>query len=188
MFLGANTADGLVHFYDQIIDMYNLKKLYIIKGASGGGKSTFIRNFATSFKPDYCITWLFCSGDPKSLDGAIIEDIGLAIIDGTKPHAIETKYPGLIDEIVDLGNFLIPEKLTVSKEAIDKINQKKQVLYKAAFAKLDAARAEHKKLESYFTEAMDFDAVNALCNTLIIEAKLATGAINRKSFFEKDTK
>lgn len=36
------------------------------------------------------VEYLYCSGDPKSLDGVHIPRIRTAIVDGTSPHGIAT--------------------------------------------------------------------------------------------------
>ena len=167
LFLGANTADGLVHYFDRLVEMYDLKKLYILKGGNGVGKSTLMRKFARAFEDQCSITYLYCSGDPKSLDAVVIESLQVAIVDGTHPHPLEPKYPGLIDEIINLGEFIDSSKLTVTKSKIDEITAKKRAAYSAAFKKLSEARELHKKIEEFYTPAVDFKRVDELCDELI---------------------
>ena len=172
-FISANTADGLVSFFDGIIDAYDLKKLYILKGGSGIGKSTFIKNFAKAFEansPNNHIDYFYCSGDPASLDGAIITNLGIGIVDGTAPHILDPKYPGVIDEIVNLGEFIDETKIKTKaklKITIDAINKKKKMLYSQAFASLAEARKVHKELESYYSGCTDFGKVDALLQKIL---------------------
>lgn len=159
LFLGANTADGFVGFYDKVIGMYNLKKLYILKGGSGIGKSTFINNFAKEFSK-HDRDFLICSGDPKSLDGVIIPDLRIGIIDGTAPHAIDPKYPGVIDEIVNLGEFIDPARITADRATLEKLYAKKADFYRAATENLAAARRVHHEIEALYAGAVDFAGVD----------------------------
>jgi len=166
LFLGCNTADGFIGFFDDIIDMYDLEKLYILKGGHGIGKSTFIRKFAEAF-PKQTKDFLICAGDPKSLDGVVIPALKIAVIDGTHPHPIDPIYPGIIDEIINLGKYIDPTKVTATKQTIKDMKSKKSDHYKKAFAHLNAARLIHHKLESFYKDAVDFEGANKILVQLI---------------------
>ena len=173
LFLGSNTPDGFIGYFDKVITMYGLKKLYILKGGSGLGKSTFIQKFAEFFKaqnPERNITYVYCSADPKSLDGAIIEDIGVGIIDGTFPHITDPKFPGMVDQIVDLGKYIDPTKIKVSREELEKLQDEKSSHFKTAYQHLNNARKVHMKIESVYKGAVDFDSINELISKVCHEA------------------
>ena len=169
LFLGGNTPDGFVSFFGDIVKTWNLKKLYILKGGSGVGKSTFIRKFAEFFKKrNGCdVTFIHCSGDSESLDGAIIESERVGIIDGTAPHTVEPCYPGVIDEIIDLGKCIDRKKLDVNRAWLDKIYEKKRACYEKAYEHLAKAREVHLELESRYMKAVDFDAVDRIFAEII---------------------
>lgn len=189
IFLSANTADGTIHHFDKIVTMFGLKKLYILKGGSGVGKSTLIKKFAAAFEGTRR-TFIYCSADPESLDGVVIENgtIAIGIIDGTFPHLVDPKYPAIIDEIVNLGAFIDPAKVTATKSQIDDLTACKAECYGLAFSALTHARQLHKMLEGFYADAVDFAAVNALCNKLITDAKFTAGVIRRKPERENSTK
>ena len=171
LFLGANTPDGFVGYFDKIIEMYNLKKLYILKGGSGVGKSTFIKKFAEVFlakDKTLDVNYFYCSADPNSLDGAIIENLNVGIIDGTAPHITDPHYPGLIDEIIDLSQFIDPKKLACTREQIDEITAAKRKHYYNATAHLSKAREQHMQLEALYKPAVDFKRIDELLARLII--------------------
>ena len=165
LFAGANTPDGFVGYYDRLVDMYNLEKLYILKGGSGIGKSTFIRKFADAFAQldrDFFV----CSGDPKSLDGVIIPDAKVGMIDGTHPHMVDPIYPGIIDEIVNLGEFIIPDN-KIDKRTLANLREQKARHYNDAFASLSAAREIHYKIEELYKGAVDFEAIDEKLKQII---------------------
>ena len=186
VFLSANTAEGSINFFNLIVEMYDLNKLYILKGGSGIGKSTFMRNFSNAF--DGKKTFVYCSADPNSLDGVILEDLGVAIIDGTAPHIVDPRFPGLIDEIVDLGKFIIPDRVRATVKQINDITQNKKKHYQNAFAELKMAREQHQELERLYSGAVDFEKVDELCNKLITETKLTAGVTKRNSEGENPTR
>ena len=171
LFLGANTPDGFVGFFGDVVEMYDLKKLYILKGGSGVGKSTFIRKFAENFRSaagkDFNVSWIYCSSDPKSLDGAILENLGIGIIDGTAPHMTDPKYPGVTDEIIDLGKCIVTEKLDVTREWLDKIYEKKRKHYQEVYKHLAAAREAHQELEKHYTAAVNFATLDKVFAEII---------------------
>lgn len=178
IFLGGNTPDGFVGFYDQVVDMYDLKKLYILKGGSGVGKSTFIRNFITkvvhhaqqqSVDGPLTIDWIYCSQEPTSLDGAIIHELKLGIIDGTRPHMTDPKYPGIVDQIIDLAQFIDNTKLINRKQELQLLMTKKKSHYNKAYEQLSKARQYHNKIEAIYTPCVDFNDMNKLLDRLVEE-------------------
>lgn len=168
LFFGANTADGFIGFYDKLVDMYDLKKLYILKGGSGIGKSTFIRKFADAFIK-HNRDFIICAGDPKSLDGLIIPALKIGIIDGTHPHMVDPVYPGIVDEIVNLGEFIDFKKISIDKQTLKTLQQKKALQYKRAYASLNSARHIHHKIESFYKDCVDFESMNLKVSQIIMQ-------------------
>ncbi len=104
-FLGANTPQGFVSRFDQIIDERAGRHCYIIKGGPGSGKSTLMKDFAAQaealgLRPEY----FHCSSDLASLDAVATEGLGYVILDGTPPHAVEPRFPGAFETLVPVGD------------------------------------------------------------------------------------
>ena len=86
LFAGAMTPTGFVDFFDHIMPIQKATRRYYIKGASGSGKSTFIKNMAAKYIADGHYVELFhCSNDWESLDGMGVPGLGLSIMDATAP-------------------------------------------------------------------------------------------------------
>ena len=67
-------------------------EIYGIIGMSGAGKSTMMRAIGQAMeKKGEQVEYLYCSGDPSSLDGVHIPRIRTAVVDGTAPHGRGTK-------------------------------------------------------------------------------------------------
>lgn len=85
-FLGANSGDGFQSLFPRFAgdDTYDLM---ILKGGPGVGKSTFLHlvgeSMAAAGEP---VEYLWCSGDPNSLDALALPRMGCALVDGTPPH------------------------------------------------------------------------------------------------------
>ena len=105
-FLGANTPKGFVSFFDELYNPYSENRAYIIKGGPGTGKSTLMKKVGKAAeKKGLDVEYVFCSSDPKSLDGIIIPQKGLCFADGTSPHTVEPKFPGVCENIINTGDF-----------------------------------------------------------------------------------
>lgn len=84
-FASANTCKGFVSFFDYIIN--DAKRIYIIKGGPGCGKSTFIKKMGEELLEfGFDIDFIYCPSDMNSLDGIFIHGVDFAVIDGTPPH------------------------------------------------------------------------------------------------------
>ena len=86
-FLGANAPDGFYSLYPELIDLERARAVYILKGGPGCGKSTLMRRVGERMEQAGLETeYILCSGDPDSLDGLVLPQLGVAIVDGTAPH------------------------------------------------------------------------------------------------------
>ena len=104
-FLGANSPGGFYSLYDQLIDPEEAEEVYILKGGPGCGKSSLMRRVGSAMEArGLAVEYIDCSGDPDSLDAVVIPALKTALVDGTAPHVVEPKYPGLVESYVNLGN------------------------------------------------------------------------------------
>ena len=102
-FASSNTAAGFRSDFEGIFG--GARRIIVLKGGPGTGKSAFLRAAATAAEAaGRRGERFYCSSDPASLDG-ILADGELAIVDGTAPHVWEPKLPGALEEIVNLGQF-----------------------------------------------------------------------------------
>ncbi len=140
-FLGANTAEGFVSCFDTLQDDPRVKKLVILKGGPGCGKSTFMKKLQKTAHSLGADTESYpCSSDPASLDGLLILPIGLAIVDGTAPHVLEPRLCGCDAIYLNLGCFYDTDKIPDERQKLEALRAKNQALYPTAYAHLRAAR------------------------------------------------
>ena len=103
-FLGANSAGGFYSLYDELIDRETAQTVFLLKGGPGCGKSTLMRRVGQQAEQaGLTVEYIRCSGDPDSLDGLVLPQLGAAIADATAPHVLEPLCPGAVDRYVDLG-------------------------------------------------------------------------------------
>ncbi|MCR4442499.1 MAG: ATPase [Peptococcaceae bacterium] len=87
-FPGNNTSEGFFSFFEHIIGP-EAKRVFIIKGGPGTGKSTFMKNTGLDLVDrGYDVEFFYCSSDNDSLDAIAVPAVGAAIIDGTAPHRV----------------------------------------------------------------------------------------------------
>ena len=133
-FLGANSGEGFRSLFPELVDVENTYDLMILKGGPGVGKATFMGEIGRCMEhAGTRVEYLWCSGDPESLDGIVLPDLRCAVVDGTPPHAVEPRYPAAVDRIVDLGRFY---DLTAAKASCAEIKD----LTRAAGEANDRAR------------------------------------------------
>ncbi len=93
-FAGANSGDGFQNLFSEIVDLEDTYDLMVLKGGPGVGKATFMREIGRSMEEAGTpVEYLWCSGDPDSLDGVVLPELRCAVVDGTSPHVVEPRYP-----------------------------------------------------------------------------------------------
>ena len=118
-FAASNTKDGFVSYFDEIFGENECDKVYILKGGPGCGKSTFMKKLGKKAEEKgFSCEYFHCSSDPDSLDGVIIKEKKVAVIDGTKPHAVEPSLSGVREIIINLGLGWDTDKLYENKDEI----------------------------------------------------------------------
>ena len=135
-FAAANTPDGFISYYDNVFG--DLKKIYVIKGGPGTGKSRFMQDIGERAEANgKSVEYFYCSFDPDSLDGIIINN-DCAVIDGTAPHVYEPRIPGAVDETVDLSRFWNSDVLKESSRRLRELNGQKSRCFELTYFYLSA--------------------------------------------------
>ncbi|HHX59922.1 MAG TPA: ATP-binding protein [Epulopiscium sp.] len=164
VFPGSNTPSGFYSYYDNIISQENANKIFIIKGGPGTGKSSFMKKIANHFADQKIdVEYHHCSADPGSLDAIVIVPAGVAIIDGTFPHVVDTQAPGAIDEIINFSPYWNEKEIRSNKSMIIQTNANRKSLFSRSYCYLGAAKQV-------------YDAY----------AKSQSSALNHKSFYNME--
>ncbi len=140
-FAAANGYSGFRSLFGDIFRSESYERIFVLKGGPGTGKSTLMKGLLKHAGKRYTRTAIFCSSDPDSLDGVILEHNGrrIAVLDGTAPHERDAVIPGAIDEIINLGEGFRGELLRERREEILRLNEHKRAAYKSAYSYLNAA-------------------------------------------------
>lgn len=135
-FPGGNTCQGFYSFYHHLVKP-TVKRKYILKGGPGVGKSNLMKEIGHYFETQgYDIEYHWCSSDPDSLDGIVIGSHQVAVLDGTAPHVVDPRYPGAVDEIINLGQYWQRSSLTDNREIILEISDQISFCFQQAYHRL----------------------------------------------------
>ena len=165
-FAASNSAQGFCNYYEECFS--SVDKLYIIKGGPGTGKSGFMRRCAAfSESRGYRVEYFYCSSDPESLDGIIIYGKRIvAVIDGTAPHTYEMVYPGVRDNIINLGEGWDDRVLDKYRSEILRLNEGKTLEYRRAYDAMAICGNLSPVIESYTDRFLIYDKLSRAAEKL----------------------
>lgn len=146
LFAGSNGANGFHSFFQYIIGE-DARRVYLLKGGPGTGKSRLMKDVASALQAEgLALELFFCSSDSHSLDAFACPELGVAVMDATSPHAQEPELPGCRDELIALGDFWDGEKLAQDRDEIAAVGRVKARHFASAFRYFAAALALEENL------------------------------------------
>lgn len=163
-FLGANTPEGFVSFFDELYNPYNDTDAYIIKGGPGTGKSTLMKRIADEAdKRGYSTERVYCSSDPSSLDALMIPELNFSICDGTSPHVMEPRFPGVSENIINPGQFWDVKGLRESTTEIKRLFFENSLFHRRSSRYLAAAGSIDAQSRALAEKYINKDKVDSFC-------------------------
>lgn len=167
-FACGNTCAGFVNFFPS--NLQQLKKIFILKGGPGTGKSTLMKRIGQDYAEEgYQVEEIHCSSDPDSLDGVMIRALGVGIVDGTAPHVIEPTAPGALEEYVNLGMAWHTEALMPYTQEILDLNARISPLFQQTYHHLADAKKVHDEWERIYISHLSFSRADHLADRCIQE-------------------
>lgn len=178
VFPGGNTSLGFYSYYDYIIPP-DAKRIMVIKGGPGVGKSSFMKTIADQMNMrGYDVELHHCSSDNDSLDGVVFPQLEIAMIDGTSPHIVDPRNPGAVDEILHLGDYWDEKGMRRGKSSILELNREVGRLFGRAYRLLKAAKALYDDIKAINTEGLETGLANqkaADLSEMIFEGRPVAG-------------
>lgn len=167
-FAASNSAEGFVNYFPQIFNSDTCSRIFVIKGGPGTGKSRFMRDVANEAeRKGLGVVYYYCSSDSDSLDGIIIEEMGVGILDGTAPHTFEPKTVGAFEQIINLGEFWNERELAERKSEISHIGLKKSAAYDRAYMLLRSYDALLRAEESLISPFVNYKKLGGAVKRLL---------------------
>ena len=165
-FIGANTARGFVNYADELFS--GIRKRYLIKGGPGTGKSTLMKRVAEAAETKgFTVERYACSSDPKSLDGIVIRELSVGVTDATSPHAMEAKYPGAVEELLDTGLCWDRRLLEARYDAVKELVDEKAGRFASVYKYLGVGLSLRCEREKILTSCVDGDKLDKAAARLI---------------------
>ena len=147
-FAASNSSEGFCSYYGEVFNPKKFYKIYVIKGGSGTGKAFFMKEVAKCAELNgFSVKYIYCSSDADSLDGIIINEPKIAVLDGTSPHVYEPKYVGACESFVNLADFLDEKMLTSSRKVIENITSEKKRGFERVYRTISAYRRLSENIE-----------------------------------------
>ncbi len=141
-FLGANTPEGFYSLFSEFDAPRPGYRRYLIKGGPGTGKSGMMKRMlqtAAEESKSGLIERIHCSSDADSLDAVIWEEGSSSIFDATPPHAVEPRYPGAYDRMVNISECWDNAALMAHLPQIVEVSGKIAALHRRCQMLLSAA-------------------------------------------------
>ena len=155
-FLGANSSAGFRSLYQGFIDPERNFDIMVLKGGPGVGKSSFMKYIGSrAEEAGEDVEYIWCSGDPDSLDAVRLPRVGIIAVDGTSPHVVEPQYPAAVDRYVNLGQFYCVEECKRRREAILRHTADYKAAYVRAYRALQASGEVADTLREVLTAGYD---------------------------------
>ena len=176
-FAGANTGRGFIGVYDTIADEGAREHVYIIKGASGTGKSTLMRKIAEEAETaGYPVRRYLCGSDPTSLD-AVVLDERIVVLDGTAPHSRDMVYPGAASSLIDVSRFWKRDRLAENRAELVACGAEKKAAFAAGTRYLAAAEMAEAESHEAMARCVDREKLERFCTRTA--PKKGTGTVGR---------
>lgn len=161
-FAGSHTAYGYHSLYNNILN-YRGRRFIILKGGPGTGKSTLLKKVGAGLlDKGYDMDYFHCSSDTVSLDGIASPALKVGVIDGTAPHVIEPDFPGVYDEIINLGDFWDEKKLLPHRDVIISLGRDINETFKAAYSFLAEIKLSRDHLDRYTVHLLNTRKINRI--------------------------
>ena len=174
-FASQNTTAGFRSFFPEIFNRDKLRKIIVLKGGPGTGKSYLMKAAATNWEEKGGTAERFsCSSDPDSLDAVLFPEIGAAILDGTSPHTFDAVYPGAVEEIFDTGAFWKTAQISQNAETIRHLVHTKRESVHSAELFLSGAGILFNGVSAIAKEALDQEKIRKAIDRYLKKEKLSS--------------
>lgn len=168
-FTGTNSGNGFFSVFDKVYNIEDGWNAFLIKGGPGSGKSYLMKKLGAALSQDYGweVHFIHCSSDPDSLDGIVLPQYNICLLDATPPHTLEPAYPGACEHIVNVTACWDSDKLYNAKDDIAALYAKCRSHHSTAQVYLKAAAGIEQniydKAEQYINRAKLQKYTESLC-------------------------
>ena len=176
-FAASNSSRGFTNYFKEVF--CRADTIYVVKGGPGTGKSSFMKRCSRRAEESgFLVENYCCSSDADSLDGVFAFDKkrSIAVLDGTAPHVWEPEFPGVRDQMVDLGQFWNRKLLLAQKNEIMALNRKKSAAYNKVYTYLRSCGNLRTVTDMLLREVLHKDKMTRAIKRMVESLTLSDGA------------
>lgn len=168
VFTSSHTGQGFHTYLPELLQ--DAEKVFVLKGAPGSGKSTFIRQLGESFSEQgYEVEFWISAIDPVSPEGVLIPQLKAAVVNGSLPYPIDPRYPGVTGELIYLGDYLDKEVIQTRSQVIIELCDGQENHQQQAAKILRNAREIKDGIKKQTANYLDLGKLHQLVEQLAVE-------------------
>lgn len=165
-FAGGNTAIGPFSLYESAFQ--GMERLFLLTGDPGTGKSAIIGRVAqTMLERGFDVQLFHCPLDSDALDGLIVTDLKVGLVDGAACRMELAELPGAEVTFIDLGQAVDAEGIASSAEYIAQFDGQVKASFARAYETFAKALRIHDEWEKFYIESMIFAEANHVVQELV---------------------
>ncbi|MEK3888592.1 hypothetical protein [Bacillus sp. FSL K6-3431] len=165
-FAGGNTAKGFYSLYDS--NLAELERVFILSGKSSKEKSYIIEQLLQKWAVEgYPLEVIHRADDPQHVEGLIIRQLGVAVMDGDLPRSIGKDYVGSHWETMDIDQAYRTANLDGKIVEINRLNEQVETAFSSAYQSYAKGLRVHDDWERIYIGQMDFEKANNTANKFI---------------------
>ncbi len=168
VFASSHTSQGFYTFIPELIN--GLGRVYILKGAPGSGKSTFIRLVGELLSEQgYEVEFWISAMDSVTPDGVYIPQLDVAVINGSLPESMDPQYPGVRDYLINLGDYWDRVSIEQHREKIIELVDCMELSRKQVNGFLKEAVRVKEEIRKINSVHLNMDKLDKICKQLSAE-------------------
>lgn len=139
-FLSANTPQGLLTRYDRLYQPEEGWKAVILSGGAGACVSEILQKAGRMLEESGSpVEYITSSIHSDRLDAIAAPDRKVCIIDSSPPHTLAAEFPGIVESVLNIGDFWDEEALGRNREAVLSFSARMNASCDRAYRFLSAA-------------------------------------------------
>ena len=160
-FVYGNTAQGFINKLDT--NLAGIESLYILQGPPAAGKIIMTAAIESACDRSGLMSEkLHCPSAPDTLDGVILPQNRIAIIDGTDVHTLKQPVPSIQTYLININAAFEQDGLLSNRERASTLFSQLEKSHENAFSFFKIALDIHDEWEKIYIDNMDFSKADEL--------------------------
>lgn len=165
-FAVGNTARGYYSLYDS--NLADLQKLFVLIGNSRNAKSALLHQLWQVLKEEELhFQIIHSSSNPDMIEGLIIEELAMGIVDGRIPEVNQAKRSNIVERHIYVDELCDCRLSTKQKAELEQLTKQADIEIVKAYEAFSQALRIHDEWEAIFIDNMDFEQADELAQELV---------------------